>query len=138
MAVTEDNTNSKALIIRDKSNLDEDLNLAKISLKKSEELNNLDGMAIDYNNIGQILKEKGELDQALDYAKLALTIDEKSKDMFQVALDYFNLASICNLKQNNEEELFYLKKIKQLLDKVPEYSKMEYIIKRINELENKS
>ena len=55
--------------------------------------------------------------------------------MFQVALDYFNLASICNLKQDNEEELVYLKKIKQLLDKVPEYSKMEYIIKRIKELE---
>jgi hypothetical protein len=42
------------------------------------------------------------------------------------------------LKQNNEEELIYLKKIKQLLDKVPKYSKIEYIVKRINELENKS
>jgi hypothetical protein len=40
------------------------------------------------------------------------------------------------LKQNNKEELVYLKRIKQLLDKVPKYSKMEYIIKRINELEN--
>ena len=57
--------------------------------------------------------------------------------MFQVALEYFNLDIICNLKQNNEEELVYLKRIKQLLDKVPEYSKMEYIIKRIKELENK-
>ncbi len=28
MAATEDNTNSKGLVIRDKSNLDEDLNLA--------------------------------------------------------------------------------------------------------------
>ena len=68
---------------------------------------------------------------------MALTIDDESKDMFQVALEYFNLDIICNLKQNNEEELVYLKKIKQLLDKVPEYSKMEYIIKRIKELENK-
>jgi len=66
---------------------------------------------------------------------LALSLDKESKYMFQVALDYFNLASICNLKQDNEEELVYLKKIKQLLDKVPEYSKMEYIIKRIKELE---
>ena len=137
MTTKEDKSDSKGRIIRDKSNLDEDLSLAKSSLKKSEELNDLNSMAIDYNNIGQILKEKGDLDEALDYAKLALTIDEESKDMFQVALDYFNLASICNLKQN-KEELVYLKKIKQLLDKVPEYSKMEYIIKRINELENKS
>jgi len=66
---------------------------------------------------------------------LALSLDKESKYMFQVALDYFNLASICNLKQDNEEELVYLKRIKQLLDKVPEYSKMEYIIKRIKELE---
>ena len=58
--------------------------------------------------------------------------------MFQVAIEYFNLASICNLKQNKEKELFYLKKIKQSLDEVSNYSKMEYIIKRINELENKS
>ena len=34
MAATEDKSDSKGLIIRDKSNLDEDLNLAKISLKK--------------------------------------------------------------------------------------------------------
>src|SRR5919106_1499637 len=129
MTATEDNTNNKELIIRDKSNLDEDLSLAKISLKKSEESNDLDSMATDYNNIGQILKDKGDLNKALEYAKLALSIDEESKDMFQVALDYFNLASICNLKQDNEEELVYLKKIKQLLDKVPQYSKMEYIIK---------
>jgi tetratricopeptide (TPR) repeat protein len=107
-----------------------------ISLKKNEELNDLHSMAIDYNNIGQLLKEKGDLDEAFNYAKLALTIDEETKDMFQVALDYFNLASICNLKQNDKEELDYLKRIKQLLDKVPKYSKMEYIIKRINELEN--
>jgi len=52
MAATEDNTNSKGLVIRDKNNMDEDLNLAMISLKKSEELNDLDSMAIDYNNIG--------------------------------------------------------------------------------------
>ena len=77
------------------------------------------------------------MDQDLDYAKLALSVDKETKDMFQVALEYFNLDIICNLKQNNEEELVYLKKIKQLLDKVPEYSKMEYIIKRIKELENK-
>jgi len=75
------------------------------------------------------------MDQDLDYAKLALSVDKETKDMFQVALEYFNLDIICNLKQNNEEELVYLKKIKQLLDKVPEYSKMEYIIKRIKELE---
>jgi len=68
---------------------------------------------------------------------LALSVDKETKDMFQVALEYFNLDIICNLKQNNEEELVYLKRIKQLLDKVPEYSKMEYIIKRIKELENK-
>ena len=61
MAAKEDNTNSKGLVIRDKSNLDEDSNLAMISLKKSEELNDLNSMAIDYNNIGQILKEKGDL-----------------------------------------------------------------------------
>jgi len=78
------------------------------------------------------------MDQDLDYAKLALSVDKESKYMFQVALEYFNLDIICNLKQNNEEELVYLKKIKQLLNIVPEYSKMEYIIKRTNELENKS
>ncbi|MGN6822830.1 MAG: tetratricopeptide repeat protein [Candidatus Nitrosocosmicus sp.] len=178
MADTEDKSGSKRMTIQDKSNLDEELKLAKMSLKKSEELNDLDSMAIEfnnigtimlskgdldqaldyakkaleihielddkvrmaitYNNIGQIYQDKGDLDQALDYAKLALTIDEESKDMFQVTLDYFNLASICNLKQNDDEELVYLRKIKQLLDKVPEYSKMEYIVKRINELENKS
>ena len=75
------------------------------------------------------------MDQDLDYAKLALSVDKESKYMFQVALEYFNLDIICNLKQNNEEELVYLKKIKQLLNIVPEYSKMEYIIKRIKELE---
>lgn len=94
-------------------------------------------MAIEFNNLGTMLQDKGGLDQVLDYAKLALTIDEESQDMFQVALDYFNLASICNLKQNNEEELIYLKKIKQLFDRIP-YSKMEYIIKRIKELEYKT
>ena len=94
MAVTEDNTNSKALIIRDKSNLDEDLNLAKISLKKSEELNNLDGMAIDYNNIGQILKEKGELDQALDYAKKALEIHTRLNNKTGMAIEFNNIGTI--------------------------------------------
>jgi tetratricopeptide (TPR) repeat protein len=176
MTVPEDDTNSKGTIVRDKSNLEEDLNLAMDYLKKNEEINNLEGMVAAFNNIGQILKEKGDLDKALDYAKkaleihkelddkvriaisynnigqiyqdigdldkaldyakLALKIDEESKDMFQISLDYFNLASICNLKQNDEEELVYLKKIKQLLDKIPD-SKMEYIVKRINELENK-
>ncbi len=58
--------------------------------------------------------------------------------MFQVATDYFNLVSLYYLKQDIEEELVYLKKLKQLLDRVSNYSKMDYIIKRIKELENKS
>jgi hypothetical protein len=65
IAAAEDNTNSEGLVIWDKSNLDEDLNLAMISLKKNDELNDLHSMAIDYNNIGQLLKEKGDLDEAL-------------------------------------------------------------------------
>ena len=113
------------------------LQFAKKALEIQTELDDKIRMAVTYNNIGQMYQDKGDLDEAFNYAKLALTIDEETKDMFQVALDYFNLASICNLKQNNKEELDYLKKIKQLLDKVPKYSKMEYIIKRINELENK-
>ena len=47
------------------------------------------------------------------------------------------ISCLLNFLINNKEELDYLKKIKQLLDKVPKYSKMDYIIKRINELENK-
>ena len=58
MATTEDKSDSKGVIIRDKRNLDEDLNLAMISLKKNEELNDLNNMAIDYNNIGQILRKR--------------------------------------------------------------------------------
>jgi len=58
--------------------------------------------------------------------------------MFQVATDYFNLISLYYLRQDYREELVYLKKLKQLLDRVPNYSKMDYIIKRINELDNKS
>ena len=95
-------------------------------------------MAVTYNNIGQIYQDKGDLDEALSYAKLALKIDEELKDMFQVTTDYFNLASIYYLKKDKEEELVYLKKIKQLLDKVPNYSKMDYLVKRIKELENES
>jgi tetratricopeptide (TPR) repeat protein len=117
--------------------LDQALQYAKKALEIQTDLDDKIRMAVTYNNIGQMYQDKGDLDEAFNYAKLALTIDEETKDMFQVALDYFNLASICNLKQNNKEELDYLKKIKQLLDKVPKYSKMEYIIKRINELENK-
>ena len=105
--------------------MDEALRNAKKALEIQTELDDKIRMAVTYNNIGQMYQDKGDLDEAFNYAKLALTIDEETKDMFQLALDYFNLASICNLKQNNKEELDYLKKIKQLLDKVPKYSKMD-------------
>jgi tetratricopeptide (TPR) repeat protein len=112
--------------------LDQALQYAKKALEIQTDLDDKIRMAVTYNNIGQMYQDKGDLDEAFNYAKLALTTDEETKDMFQVALDYFNLASICNLKQNNKEELDYLKRIKLLLDKVPNYSKMEYIIKTIN------
>ena len=94
MTTKEDKSDSKALIIRDKSNLDEDLSLAKSSLKKSEELNDLNSMAIDYNNIGQILKEKGDLDEALDYAKKALEIYTELDDKIRMAITYNNIGHI--------------------------------------------
>ncbi len=95
-------------------------------------------MAVIYNNIGQIYQDKGDLDEALNYARLALKIDEELKDMFQVATDYFNLISLCYIRQDKEEELVYLKKLKHLLDRVSNYSNMDYIIKRIKELDDKS
>ncbi len=112
--------------------MDQALQYAKKALEIQTDLDDKIRMAVTYNNIGQMYQDKGDLDEAFNYAKLALTIDEETKDMFQVALDYFNFTSICNLKQNNKEELDYLKKIKLLLDEVPKYSKMEYIIKTIN------
>ena len=127
----------KGRIIRNKSELDEALKSARMSLKESEDKKDDGGIARDYSNIGQILKDKGELDEALSYAKMALKMDEELNDLFQVATDYFNLISLCYLIKNDEEELVYLKKLKQLLDRVPSYSSMDYIIKRIKELEDK-
>ncbi len=82
-------------------------------------------------------QDKGDLDEALKYGKMALVIDEELNDLFQMATDYLNLTSLYYLKKNEKEELFYLKKLKELLDQVPEYSHMDYIVKRIMELENK-
>ena len=127
----------KGRIIRNKSELDEALKSARMSLKESEDKKDDGGIARDYSNIGQILKDKGELDEALTYAKMALKMDEELNDLFQVATDYFNLISLCYLIKNDGEELVYLKKLKQLLDRVPSYSSMDYIIKRIKELEDK-
>ena len=127
----------KGRIIRNKSELDEALKSARMSLKESEDKKDDGSIARDYSNIGQILKDKGELDEALSYAKMALKMDEELNDLFQVATDYFNLISICYLIKNDWEELVYLKKLKQLLDRVPSYSSMDYIIKRIKELEDK-
>jgi tetratricopeptide (TPR) repeat protein len=132
------NYNNIGRLRPDKSDLDEALEVAWISLKKNKETNDKIGIARDYNNIGQILKDKGDLDEALKYGKMALVIDEELNDLFQMATDYFNVISLCYLKKNKKDELFYLKKLKGLLDQVPEYSHMDYIMKRIMELENKS
>ncbi|MGN6708349.1 MAG: tetratricopeptide repeat protein, partial [Candidatus Nitrosocosmicus sp.] len=94
MANTEDKSDSKRMTIQDKSNLDEELKLAKMSLKKSEELNDLDSMAIEFNNIGQILKEKGDLDQALDYAKKALEIHRSLNNKIGMAIEFNNIGTI--------------------------------------------
>ncbi len=99
-------------------------------------MNDKVGMAISYNNIGQIFQDKGDLDEALKYGKMSLKIDEELNDLFQVATDYFNLISLYYLKNDEKEELLYLKKLKELLDRVPNYSHMDYILKRIRELED--
>jgi tetratricopeptide (TPR) repeat protein len=125
-------------ILKDKGELDEALRHAKKALEIQTKLNDEVGMAVSYNNIGQILQDKGELDEALSYAKMALKMDEELNDLFQVASDYFNLISLYYLIKNDREELVYLKKLKQLLDRVPSYSSMDYIIKRIKELEDKA
>jgi tetratricopeptide (TPR) repeat protein len=124
-------------ILKDKGELDEALSYAKMALEIQTRLDDKVGMAVSYNNIGQILQDRGELDEALRYAKMALKMDEELNDLFQVATDYFNLISLCYLIKNDGEELVYLKKLKQLLDRVPSYSSMDYIIKRIKELEDK-
>ncbi len=116
--------------------LDKDLKYAMESLKKNEEFKDRGGMARDYSNMGQVLKDKGDLDEALKYGKMSLKIDEELNDLFQVATDYFNLISLYYLKNDEKEELLYLKKLKELLDRVPNYSHMDYILKRIRELEN--
>ncbi len=108
-----------------------------MALEIQTELNDKSSMAIIYNNLGQIFQDKGNIDEALKYGKMALVIDEELNDLFQMATDYFNLTSLYYLKKNEKEELFSLKKLKELLDQVPEYSHMDYIVKRIMELENK-
>ncbi len=130
--------NNIGTILHVRGDLDEALNYAKKALEIQTELNDKTSMAVIYNNIGQIYQDKGDLDEALNYARLALKIDEELKDMFQVATDYFNLISLCYIRQDKEEELVYLKKLKHLLDRVSNYSNMDYIIKRIKELDDKS
>jgi tetratricopeptide (TPR) repeat protein len=129
--------NNIGTILQDRGELDEALSYAKMALEIQTKLNDQVGMAVSYNNIGQILQDRGELDEALSYAKMALKLDEELNDLFQVATDYFNLISLCYLIKNDGEELVYLKKLKQLLDRVPSYSSMDYIIKRIRELEDR-
>ena len=48
-----------------------------------------------------------------------------------MAADYFNLTSLYYLKNDESEELFYLKKLKELLNRGPKYSHLDYILKRI-------
>ena len=81
-----------------------------ISLKKSEELNDLHSMAIDYNNIGQLLKEKGELDRPLQYAKKALEIQTELNNKIGMSIEFNNIGTILQTRGEFDRDSSICKK----------------------------
>ena len=77
----------------------------------AEQTNDLEGLAISYNNIGNIYKEKEKkYDEALEYFFKSLKIREEIGDKYYIATSYNNIGSTYLVLKQNKEALSYCSK----------------------------
>ena len=79
-------------------------------LKLHEELGIKEGVASDYENIGNIYLTRGELAKALEYYEKALKLDEKLGRKGGIAEDYLSTGNVFRTKGELDKALRYYKK----------------------------
>ena len=75
-------------------NYQQAIDYRKKALEIHTELNDMVGMAADYNNIGIVLSSMGNSPDALTYHKKALEIDENLNDRVEMARAYTYIGSV--------------------------------------------
>lgn len=63
------------------------------ALSLSEELNDKDGMAVAYNNIGVIYNDVGNTTKALEYYQKSVDINKELGDKLGLAESYINIGT---------------------------------------------
>ncbi|MFH1778860.1 MAG: tetratricopeptide repeat protein, partial [Candidatus Omnitrophota bacterium] len=86
------------------------LRYTKKSLKIYKEIEDLNGMAQCYTNIGEVYRYKGLLDEAIKYYKLGLELDESVGAYYEAGVDYNVLGEIYLEKKDFDQALLYFEK----------------------------
>ncbi len=84
----------KGIVLRTRGDLDGAEEMYKKSLANNEKLGRLDGMAVDYGNLGYVFQIRGDLDGAEEMYKKSLAINEKLGLLDGMASDYGNLGNV--------------------------------------------
>src|SRR6056297_276324 len=78
------------------------------SLWINQELNNIEGIAIAYNNLASFYYYEGNYDKAINYLNYASKYDQKLPYKGNLAEDYKNLGVIHETMGNNQKAKYYL------------------------------
>lgn len=105
---------NKANTLNESADYDEAVKNHLESIRLKEKMNDLRGLAISYNNLGNVYTYIGQYQEALNYYQQARSIHERLKPLNKtsLALAYDNLANgFIALKNYDSVEIFFLKAI---------------------------
>ncbi len=87
-------TNNYALYFSFQGNINQAFFYNKVSLKLSQEINDVAGIATSYNNIGVLYNDQSNVAKALENYKKALIMYEKNKDMDGIGTVLNNIGTV--------------------------------------------
>ncbi len=81
-------------IARSTENPDSSLKYHELSLMTSQKINNLQGIADSYHNMGMLHKSLNRLDTALAYLLRALALDKEQGNFYEIAISYNEIGAL--------------------------------------------
>ena len=117
-----------------RGDLDQAKQMHNKALEINKRLGRMDGMAINYGNLGLIYSEQRDLIQAEQFVKKSLEINEKLKRLDGLARDYSNLGSFYRQREDIEKAIDCWKKALEIFRNIGMQVEIEKVQGLIDEL----
>ena len=102
-----------------------------------KELDNKQGMALYYNNIGNIYNSQGNYDKGLEYYSKSVSIKKELGDKKGMGASYNNIGVMHKDQGNYEKALDYLLKAKNILQEINAIQYLDKTLKYLSEVYKK-